>query len=196
MIAQVLTVAEREFRRESGARPWEADLPSPLPAARHTVTLDERSEQRLEDLRQAFHAQGPAGVAVLKSTVVARAIAIAEAPILAMTSDEIELHRVRSDAFAITEEVAKLEQSSGEDVIAELVTKMKQVAKLFTRAQCVQQRAVRSAGRVRLEAADLISGTLNELMIRTGEAIRRARREADRGGLEHQVGGERLGSDG
>jgi len=181
VVAQILAVAEGEAATNH-SRPWETDVPSTQPASRHTIYLHTRSAQRLEDLRQTFQSREP-GVAILQSVVVARAIALAEPRLLALTPDQIELQRVASDAAAFDIEVSHLEEDWGEEIILKLVACMHQAAALFTRVQKVQARThTRST---KLEAADLIVGPLNDLMARITAAIRRVRRETD---ARHSVG--------
>ena len=123
---------------------------------------------------------GP-GTAVLRSTVVARAIALAEQPILAMTGDELELRRIHSDALAMFVEASHLEGEVGEEAIARLVTLMSQTAELISRAQRVQQRnsAAWTKRGAWTDAAELIIGPLNDLMHRVAEAVRCVRTATD-----------------
>jgi hypothetical protein len=188
IIAHVLMAAERELAEYPNARPWEEDLPSTEPASRHTVYLHARTEERLETLRHEFQRMGgQPGLAVLRSVVVARAIALAERRILALSGEDLELLRIRSDAAAIDVEVSHLAEQSGEETIAQLVDCLRQTTTLYTRAQRTQNSAARSwkSPRPRFvpnawrEASEFMTGPLNDVMRNITNAITQVRRATD-----------------
>jgi hypothetical protein len=185
LVDQVLVVAERELGARPMARPWETDLPSDKPATRNTVYLRDPTERRVERLRQRFQElDGVAGKAILKSVVVARAIALAETPMMSMTPDEIELDRVRTEAEAIEAELPELVGQAGEHVIERLLELMAAAAALFAPVQRIRQRLGASPGRpspIWESACAMLVGPLNQLMRKTGEIVIEARRITDRG---------------
>lgn len=187
IIAHVLTSAERELAENRGGRPWEDDLPSRESASRHTVYLHARTEERLEDLRQAFQQiDGESGRVILRSVVVARAIALAERRVLSLSAEDLELLRIRSDAAAIEVEVTHLHEQTGEEVISRLIACLRQMTTLYARTQRVQndagrawktsRRALPSAWR---ESGELLTGQLNDVMRNITTAVSHVRRETD-----------------
>jgi hypothetical protein len=181
LIAHILMVAEREYERSPGLRPWEEDLPGGA-AARHTVYLRERSADRFDWLKTQMEKEEGELPA---SEIIARAVALAERPVLACSAEDIEVMRISSDATAIDVEVSNLAEQIGEDVIDRLVACLGQLTKLYERAQRVQNAT--SAGfanqktrQTWADACAVMYPQLNDIFRKTTEAITSIRHALDR----------------
>ena len=182
LIAHILLVADREYTRSPGLRPWEEDLPGPTTeASRHTVYLRERSAKRFDWLKTQLEKDDGA---ISASEVIGRAVALAERPVLACSPEDIEVMRISSDATAIDVEVSNLAEQVGEDVINRLVACLGQLAKLYERAQRAQNATSDfSNAKTRQTWADACAVTypqLNDVSRKTTEAITSIRHTMDR----------------